>query len=310
MKQVISIFLFLLFISCEKIFEDDNSRVESITVGISEIKNTSAIISGKISVEGDLPDGYNIVGRGIIYGKNNAGLELKSCNQVVGDDGWSKYNEYYGCFQYYAYSTVGVNVYVQSYEISSVLEKDDGSVDSYEFRQGGGIGTYDCLIQGLDSGTTYYARSFACIENTQGRTYNFLYGDIIEFNTLGITLDPTTFIEVSALGLGIMKSDIGTTGGGLEAERLCSHINFYDGIGGYHDWRIPTLSELEDIYKLRDQIGGFKGEKYWSSTVYGESPYYYFWDFSNNTSGHQSSALDGGKFSINANVRLVRTIKR
>lgn len=36
--------------------------------------------------------------------------------------------------------------------------------------------------------------------------------------------------------------------------------------GGYDDWYLPSLVELNQLYIQRDIIGGFKPESYWSST--------------------------------------------
>lgn len=294
----------LLLFSCESVEEEE--RIEVKTIGASEVNNNNAIVTGDINIVGNLPNDFNIVGRGIIFGKNSTGLEIKSCSRI---NDKMYYNPQYECMQQYFYTPTTSNVTVQSIEIYSEIKKDDGSLYGYVFSQIGNIGTFKCLLNGLETGNKYYARSFGCIYNKRRNTYSFIYGNIIEFNTSGLPLDPTVFIEIPALKLGVMKYDFGTSLLGTEADRVCSYVNSYDGVGGYFDWRLPTLSELKEIYKLRYQIGGFKNEKYWSSTKYGgeSSIYYYFLDFSNNTSGHQSEA-GTGQFSIDANIRLIRNI--
>ncbi|MDR1343626.1 MAG: DUF1566 domain-containing protein [Prevotellaceae bacterium] len=57
--------------------------------------------------------------------------------------------------------------------------------------------------------------------------------------------------------------------------------NFDRSVGGYSEWRVPTIQELQAIYNLRNQIGGFKAAPYWSSTeVYSDDIWYYYLDFS------------------------------
>lgn len=295
--------IILCCISCEKT-SSDGGRVDVTTIGPSLIEEQKAIIEGEVALSGELPQDFSVVGRGILYGLNSSGLEIDSYTHYESFDELH-YNNTFECFQYYVYKPVSSTTLVQNIEISNIIEEDDGSVCGYEFMSRGGVGIFKCLLAGLDYGTKYYAKAFAHIRNYSGFD-KFIYGETIEFITDGIAQDPTVFISVDALGIGVMKSDIGTTTGGLDAYRLCSNINFYDGIGGYHDWRIPTLDELKSIYNIRHQIGGFRDEPYWSSTVYGESPYYYFWDFGNNIAGHQGG---GNSFVVDANVRLVRSIK-
>ena len=39
-------------------------------------------------------------------------------------------------------------------------------------------------------------------------------------------------------------------------------------IGGYGDWYLPSKSELDILFELKDEIGGFVSNNYWSSTEY------------------------------------------
>ncbi len=63
----------------------------------------------------------------------------------------------------------------------------------------------------------------------------------------------------------------------IDAETACEKLV----LNGYSDWRLPTIKELNSLYKNMDKIGGFdKKSPYWSST---EDYNGYAWqqDFSN-----------------------------
>jgi len=81
-----------------------------------------------------------------------------------------------------------------------------------------------------------------------------------------------------------------------EAEELCASSR----VGGYSDWRLPTVAELSMIYQFKDEIGGFKKNSYWSSTDIADR--YYYVDFS---SGSQYSSYS----TEYRYVRAVRTAK-
>jgi hypothetical protein len=71
--------------------------------------------------------------------------------------------------------------------------------------------------------------------------------------------------------------------------RLCENSI----LGGFDDWRLPTIDELVTLYTERNTIGGFVTSSnpwYWSSTVSGS--YYWYQDFS---SGAQAYSYDGDR---------------
>ena len=37
------------------------------------------------------------------------------------------------------------------------------------------------------------------------------------------------------------------------------------------EWRLPTKDELNMLYENKEEIGGFAGSNYWSSTEYGNT---------------------------------------
>jgi hypothetical protein len=40
---------------------------------------------------------------------------------------------------------------------------------------------------------------------------------------------------------------------------------------GRSDWRLPSLGELQRLYDNREKIGGFGGDAYWSSEIWGQA---------------------------------------
>ena len=67
-------------------------------------------------------------------------------------------------------------------------------------------------------------------------------------------------------------------------------------------WRLPNKTELNCMYKIKDKIGGFKRDWYWSSDQVGE------WN------GWAQSFSNGKQFGYSqansAKVRCVRTFKK
>ena len=57
--------------------------------------------------------------------------------------------------------------------------------------------------------------------------------------------------------LEVMKEDLGVMDW-EQAEQACENLG--------NGWRLPSLKELEIVYKNRIQIGGFEEDHYWSSS--------------------------------------------
>lgn len=81
----------------------------------------------------------------------------------------------------------------------------------------------------------------------------------IEWGCLGTSITTST-----AIGTGNANTIAITTGcatAGIAAI-LCADLTE----GGYSDWYLPSLDELNALYVNRDAIGGFGGVEYWSSS--------------------------------------------
>lgn len=72
----------------------------------------------------------------------------------------------------------------------------------------------------------------------------------------------------TALGSGSNNTDLifsGCTGNTMIAATACSNFSF----SGYTDWFLPSKDELNEMYLLKNVIGGFDlYTNYWSSSQY------------------------------------------
>ena len=75
----------------------------------------------------------------------------------------------------------------------------------------------------------------------------------------------------------------------------CDNLILY----GFSDWRLPSIDELEQMYLLREEIGGFNGGWYWSCTTGGS--HYSMISFS---TGARSSGVNASTNTYN--VRPIR----
>lgn len=297
------LFLGWILFSCEEWIKDGADGCILVktkgVVRVTEISDNFVVGEGEIEEKGKaLPNDYNIVSKGLIYGTDSSMLEIKSHSYD-----YSNYNSYYDCFQPYIYTTVSLTASVVNVRIQDTMWRDNGLIHGFGYWQAAGYGNFFCLFSDLTGGTRYYYRAFAHVSDDNGFD-KYLYGEVKEFVSGGITQDPTVFIPIDALGIGVMKEDLFQTGIGLNAIRGCSQFNFDGGVGGYTDWRVPTIAQLREIYKFRTQIGGFKSAWYFSCEE-GESPFYYYWDFATNTQGCEQS---NGYGRQDGYVRLVRPL--
>jgi Protein of unknown function (DUF1566) len=172
---------------------------------------------------------------------------------------------------------------------------------------GSGNGSFTSNLTGLVAGKTYYVRAYAT--NTNGTTYgnqlNFvtppaaftigqLYGGGIVFyvdgtgqhgliaatsdQSIGLKWYNASFIATNAAGLAIGTGAANTTsiiniqGNALYAATLCRQ--FYNG-GGFSDWYLPSLFELNELFLRKAVIGGFANNSYWSSSEFDNSYAWY-----------------------------------
>lgn len=152
---------------------------------------------------------------------------------------------------------------------------------------GVGLGEYEARVSNLSLTSITYVRAYAT--NSKGTSY----GESM------IIFDPS-YIKLPELGIAVQREDIGC-GSYSSMKTLCESSK----VGGFTDWRLPTISELSSLYKLRDKIGGFNTSgTYWSSTFYGNVSYNPCYCTMSFDSGKQSF----NPKSYNINARAVRTL--
>jgi hypothetical protein len=172
---------------------------------------------------------------------------------------------------------------------------------------GTGIGSFVSNPTGLTPATTYYIRAY--YTNANGTTYgnqvtfatiaNFSIGQtygggkifyvdgtgqhglIVSNEDLGLNItwsNMSTNLTTNATGLAIgtgsanTNSIITAQGNGSYAASLCKL--FYTG-GGFTDWYLPSLYELNQVFLQRNAIGFVPGDPffslYWTSSEYDEN---------------------------------------
>lgn len=157
---------------------------------------------------------------------------------------------------------------------------------------GNGTGEFSANLSGLQDSVAYYVRAYAI--SSEG----IVYGKSLSF----MPCEPNYIILPSA-GIMVQKNDINATELDYdEVETLCKSST----VGGFVDWRIPTIDELAILYINKDLIGGFANwslydnNYYWSSS---EESSDFYWvldiDFGSKVRCHK----DGRCYA-----RLVRTI--
>lgn len=116
----------------------------------------------------------------------------------------------------------------------------------------------------------YRLTEFSKTENTYVRAYainekGVAYGKpVLLFDAT--YLDMGDYIILGSKGIAVQKEDIGH-GNWYDMNRLCQNSN----VGGLSGWRLPTYNELVQLYNMKDMIGYFRNDVYWSSMSTSES---------------------------------------
>jgi Protein of unknown function (DUF1566) len=198
---------------------------------------------------------------------------------------------------------------------------------------GSGNGSFTSNITGLVAGKTYYARAYATNANGTfyGNQFNFVTspatftigqvfgGGIIFYvdgtgqhgliasasdQSIGLKWNNTSLVTTNATGFAIGTGSANTTtiinvqGTGLYAASLCRQ--FFNG-GGFNDWYLPSLFELNQLFLQKTVVGGFTNDFYWSSS---ESSSTAAWVINFGASGQNQQSFTK---SANYFVRAIRS---
>ncbi|MEZ3441305.1 carboxypeptidase regulatory-like domain-containing protein [Alistipes sp. UBA6068] len=182
----------------------------------------------------------------------------------------------------FVYSTIATNPTINDNKIVSSAS--------------GATGSFSVYTTELPANKTVYVRAYA---TNRGGT---AYGETT-------ALEPA-WIELPAVGIAVQRKDIGY-GPWNSVNAMCENSI----IGGYTDWRLPSIDELIVLYNNRTNIGGFYTDNaseayYWSgsqdTTVVSKILYYEF-DFWNGTM-NSLEIKDFGSFVHKCSGRCVRTL--
>lgn len=144
---------------------------------------------------------------------------------------------------------------------------------------------FSANIAALTENTTYNVRAYA--RNSDG----VVYGKSLSFVT-----DDEGYIIID--NLVIQTSDLSAGASVESAQEICAKSR----VGGFDDWRLPTIGELSIIYTNRAKIKRLSNSKYWSSTTSSYAHEYFALDFNNGLTDHYSR-------SNTFRVRAVRTVR-
>lgn len=173
-------------------------------------------------------------------------------------------------------------VYSSSFPMPTI---DDPENATTKVSISGNSNEFSANISGLIENKTYHVRTYAKCSD------GIVYGDAVSFKAE--SYKPYVIID----NLAIQRTDISSGTTWKEAVDLCSNSR----VGGFSDWRLPTLGELSLMHQNKTEIGGFYESDYWSSTI-SRANYYYYIDFYN---GHTESCY----YTNTCRVRAVRTVK-
>lgn len=201
------------------------------------------------------------------------------------------------CVLHATISDKGIPAYTERGFVLSTEYEEPTIYDTKIVVSGNGVGSYEYRLTDFATDKVTYIRAYA--NSPKGTAYG-------ETKVLFMPdfLDKGDYIILAPLGIAVQKKDVGR-GPWSSMKRLCEN----SVVGGYTDWRLPTIDELASLYELRVQIGNFKTTnedgRYWTSlvvsTVYGDS--YHYIDFFN------GAELSGSGNAL-YNVRAVRTLTK
>jgi hypothetical protein len=104
--------------------------------------------------------------------------------------------------------------------------------------------------------------------------------------------------DATAIGFGSQNTiDIVAQSGNVSATSAAAYASGYE-YGGFSDWFLPSLDELQELYANEESVTGLLGSNYWSSTEHSA------------TQAKYENLGDGGQaFSAKSNALYVRPVR-
>ncbi len=184
-------------------------------------------------------------------------------------------------------------VYSKSYSVPTV---DDPANATTKVRVSGRNKEFSANISSLEESVQYYVRAYAT--NADGTVYG-------EIKT--IKYESPDYVIIN--NLMVQRKDVSNGDiSHVDAEALCKNSR----IGGYSDWRLPTIDEFRMLYSEKDKIPnlskstGYNYCLYWSSDTYRVTGYVYAYCFSFDYALVKKDQVVDHDFN---KARAVRTIK-
>ncbi len=171
-------------------------------------------------------------------------------------------------------------VYSSSFPKPTIDDPQDATI---KVNVSGMSSEFSANVSGLIKDKTYYVRAYAVSES------GVSYGESVSF----VAAEAKPYIIIGEIAL--QTTDLSFSADYNNANKICKESR----VGGFSDWRLPTLGELTQMYLNKQKIGGFENGKYWSSNY--TSNYYYIVDFAN---GDTSTLY----YTSKARVRAVRSV--
>lgn len=147
------------------------------------------------------------------------------------------------------------------------------------------VGIFSYAIGELVENETYFFRAFAVVNDKEyyGISHSFVAREV-------------QYVTLLPANIMVQKTDLGYVDWSSADVMSKSSI-----VGGFTDWRLPTIDELMILFNEQNHIGGFNGGYYWSGSDR-DSGYHYYVSFSSGDIGVQRNY-------DKCYVRAVRTIK-
>lgn len=151
------------------------------------------------------------------------------------------------------------------------------------------LGKYSAKVSGLASGQTYYVRAYMKNDN------KVTYGNVVSFTTAF----PAEYVIIPLARVMVQSKNLGYTTHST-AETMCKNST----VGGFSDWRLPTVEECQIICNYKHLLDSISGRYWTADKATSSSGYYYTFGFAT-----CSTDWDSGN-SHDFYIRAVRSINQ